>query len=609
MKWACVLFTVKPPDGAQRRSYSRCPAVSEVAVTRRKAQDLPSQRLRHSWQATSSGSARRSPGQGPQPVARPVFAPHAAVAALGAAVACFPGAMPVRLAPLLHRTARLCANAHSIPRLQPERITMSSNSQGVPTLVITGAHPKLYNHDLAPTAPEGRTWGVFSLVAMWMSDVHSVGGYTFAASLFFLGLTGWQVLISMLVGILAVYFLINLIGRPSLRYGIPYPVVARISFGVMGANLAAVVRGIVGIVWYGVQTYFASKAVQVLIVTLAPASAQLTHNNILGLSTLAWFSFLFMWFFQLLIFMSGMERIRRFIDFCGPMVYVVMFALAIWMLWQTGFSSLALQLSPPAASNAATIGVMANAAMLIVAYFAALLLNFGDFARFGKDEAAMKMGNFLGLPVNFLVFSIITVIVTSGTLKVFGQAIMDPVLIVEKIGNPIVIIIGSVTFIVATMGINIVANFVSPAYDIANLYPEKINFRLGGLITSILSVLVCPWLFVSSPQAITLFVSIFGAVLGPLFGTIMADYYLVKRQAVKVDDLYSMSPAGSYFYHGGWNRNAVIALAASGFLSIGLALLGAYDYIINVGDWGWLIGAGAAGLVYRALSSRSVRAA
>jgi nucleobase:cation symporter-1, NCS1 family len=278
---------------------------------------------------------------------------------------------------------------------------MSSNSQNVPTLAIPGADPRLYNHDLAPTAPEGRTWGVFSLLAMWMSDVHSVGGYTFAASLFFLGLTGWQVLISMLVGIMAVYFLMNLIGRPSLRYGIPYPVVARISFGVMGANLAAIVRGVVGIVWYGVQTYFASKAVQVLVVTLVPSAADLTHNSIFGLSTLAWCSFLFMWFFQLAIFLSGMERIRRFIDFCGPVVYVVMFALASWMLWQTGFSSLSLQLSPPAESTGATIGVMANAAMLIVAYFAALLLNFGDFARFGRDEAAMKTGNFLGLPVNF----------------------------------------------------------------------------------------------------------------------------------------------------------------------------------------------------------------
>jgi nucleobase:cation symporter-1, NCS1 family len=441
---------------------------------------------------------------------------------------------------------------------------MATHSGQVPTLVITGAHPQLYNHDLAPTAPEGRTWGAFSLFAMWMSDVHSVGGYTFAASLFFLGLTGWQVLISMLVGITAVYFLMNLIGRPSVRYGIPFPVMARVSFGVMGANLAAIVRGLVGIVWYGVQTYFASKAVQVLVVTLVPASADLTHNSFMGLSTLGWFSFLFMWFFQLIIFLSGMERIRRFIDFCGPAVYVAMFVLAIWMLYQAGFSSLSLQLSPPASSNIATVGVMANAAMLIVAYFAALLLNFGDFARFGKDERAMKVGNFLGLPVNFLVFSVIAVIVTAGTLKVFGQAIMDPVLIVEKIGNPVVVIIGSITFIVATMGINIVANFVSPAYDISNLKPEKINFRMGGLITSILSVLVCPWLFVASPSAITLFVSIFGSALGPMFGIMMADYYLVKKQVIVLDDLYSMSPNGAYNYDGGWNRKGLIALAISG---------------------------------------------
>jgi NCS1 family nucleobase:cation symporter-1 len=481
---------------------------------------------------------------------------------------------------------------------------MSPNPHTIPTLVVPGADPALYNQDLAPTAPEGRTWGVFSLFAMWMSDVHSVGGYTFAASLFFLGLTGWQVLISMLAGILAVYFLMNLIGRPSLRLGIPYPVVARISFGVMGANLAAIVRGVVGIVWYGVQTYFASKAVQVLVVTLAPSAASLTHNSIAGLSTLGWFSFLFMWFFQLVIFLSGMERIRRFIDFCGPVVYVVMFALAIWILWQTGFSSLALQLSPPAATVGATLGVMANAAMLIVAYFAALLLNFGDFARFGKNEATMKMGNLLGLPLNFLVFSIITVIVTAGTLKVFGEAIMDPVRIVERIGNPVVVIIGSVTFIVATMGINIVANFVSPAYDIANLYPERINFRLGGFIASVLSVLVCPWLFVASPQAITLFVSIFGSVLGPMFGIIVADYYLVKKQVVAVNDLYTRSPEGAFYYDGGWNRTALIALAAAGTLSIGLALLGAYGAIFNVGDWGWLIGASAGAVVYRGLSGK-----
>ena len=484
---------------------------------------------------------------------------------------------------------------------------MSGSHSTPPVVVITGAHPKLYNHDLAPTAREGKTWGAFSIFAMWMSDVHSVGGYTFAASLFFLGLTGWQVLLSMVVGISAVYVLMNLIGRPSLKYGVPFPVVARMSFGVMGANLAACLRGIVGIVWYGVQTYFASKAVQVLVLTWFPGAVSLTHDSIAGLSTLGWLSFGFMWVFQLLIFLNGMETIRKFIDFCGPVVYVVMFALAIWILAQTGTSSLDLQLSPPA--GGAMAGHMANAAMLIVAYFAALLLNFGDFSRFASDEKAMKLGNFLGLPVNFIVFAVITVIVTSGTVQVFGEAIMDPVLIVEKIGNPWIVALGSITFIVATMGINIVANFVSPAYDISNLSPERINFRTGGLITSILSVMVCPWLFVSSPQAITIFVGIFGAVLGPMFGIMVSDYYLVRKQHVVVEDLYSMSPSGSLYFENGWNRRALVALVLSGAASIGLALLGAYKVIPNVGDWGWLVGAGLGAVLHLALMSRETRVA
>ena len=476
---------------------------------------------------------------------------------------------------------------------------MSGHANASPLIAIPGADPKLYNRDLAPVAPGGRTWGIFDIFAMWMSDVHSVGGYTFAASLFFLGLTGWEVLLAMAIGITAVYFLMNLIGGPSLKYGTPFPVVARMSFGVMGANLAASLRGIVGIVWYGVQTFFASKAVQVLVLTFYPAAEALTHSSFLGLSALGWFSFLFMWLFQLLIFLNGMETIRKFIDFCGPAVYLVMFALAIWILAQTGLSSLSLQLAAHVEGSA--IGQMANAAMLIVAYFAALLLNFGDFARFAENERAMKVGNFLGLPVNFIVFAIITVIVTAGTVKVFGEAIMDPVSIVERIGNPWVVGLGAATFIVATMGINIVANFVSPAYDISNLYPGKIDFRRGGLITSILSVMVCPWIFVSSPQAITIFVSIFGAALGPMFGIMVADYYLVKRQHISLSDLYTMSPTGSLHFENGWNARALIALAGSAAVSIGLSLAGAYGMMTNVGDWGWLIGAGLGAVLYTTL--------
>lgn len=166
----------------------------------------------------------------------------------------------------------------------------------------------------------------------------------------------------------------------------------------------------------------------------------------------------------------------------------------------------------------------------------------------------MKIGNFLGLPFNFVAFAIITVIVTAGSEKVFGTMIMDPVEIVSRIENKVWVAIGSVTFVIATMGINIVANFVSPAYDIANLFPKHVDFKKGGLIASILAVLVCPWIFVDSPKAITIFVSVFGAVLAPMYGVMMSDYYLVKRQQVRTAELYSMQPGGRFYYDGGWNK-------------------------------------------------------
>ena len=269
----------------------------------------------------------------------------------------------------------------------------------------------------------------------------------------------------MCVGIGIVNVLMNLIGHPSQKYGIPFPVMARLSFGVMGANMAAMIRGVVGIVWYGVQTYFASKAVEVLALTLAPEFAEsYNDNDIYGLTTLAWGSFIFMWFFQLIIFLAGMEAIRTFIDLCGPIVYLVMFLLAGYMINRAGMDVFKMSLHEgEPLKGIAAIGMMLQAAMLIVSYFSALLLNFGDFARFAKSDAAMKSGNFWGLPVNFVTFALIVVIVVGGSQKVFGEAIMDPVLVVEKIGNPLVSVVGSITFIVATMGINIVANFVSPA--------------------------------------------------------------------------------------------------------------------------------------------------
>jgi nucleobase:cation symporter-1, NCS1 family len=461
-----------------------------------------------------------------------------------------------------------------------------------------GADARLMNEDLAPVPVERRTWSSYSVFAMWMSDVHSVGGYTFAASLFLLGLSGWQVLAALVIGIGIVNVLMNWIGKPSQQHGIPFPVMARVSCGVMGANLAAVIRGVVGIVWYGVQTYFASKAVATLVLVFFPAAASLQATSILRLDLLGWACFLFMWFFQLMIFQRGMETIRKFIDFCGPAVYLVMFLLMGWILWKAGWDALDLTLADKVLTGSQSLLAMGSAILLVVSYFAALLLNFGDFSRFAKSERDMKIGNFLGLPLNFILFAIIVVIVTAGSAKVFGHMIMDPVEIVGKIDNKWAVVLGSVTFVVATMGINIVANFVSPAYDIANLFPRHVDFKKGGLIASILAVVVCPWIFVDSPKAITIFVSVFGAVLAPLFGVMVADFYLVKKQIVKTAELYTMEPAGRYPYDGGWNKVGLLALVLSGVISVGWELCTQLLSVLPQNNFGWVIGAVAGAVIY-----------
>jgi NCS1 family nucleobase:cation symporter-1 len=466
---------------------------------------------------------------------------------------------------------------------------------------------RLINDDLAPVPPDKRTWRTYDMFAMWMSDVHSVGGYVFAASLFASGLTGWQVLSGMLAGILVVYWLINLIGRPSQRLGVPYPVMARVAFGVLGANLPALVRAVVAIVWYGVQTHFASLALKLLLVRLFPALQgwAVDASGFAGLSWLGWACYLGMWTLQLLVFYRGMESIRRFTDFAGPAVYLVMFLMAVWVISRVGLGQIGLSLTDHRLTGTAAWIEVANVAALVVGYFAALLLNFGDFSRYCPSERHMVLGNILGLPVNWMLFTVVTVVVTSGTVRLFGQAIMDPVEVVSRLDSATAALLGSLTFIIATVGINLVANFVSPAFDLANVAPKHISFRSGGLIAAALTLFTLPWHFVNSPQAVTVFVGTIGGFLGPLYGIIAADYYLVTRGRVQAADLYSMSPQGQFWYVGGWNPRAVAALVPSVCLSASVAFAPA---LVPLRSVNWFLSAAAAAGIYLCLQRRRTRA-
>jgi NCS1 family nucleobase:cation symporter-1 len=476
----------------------------------------------------------------------------------------------------------------------------SSHAAGA-GLIKPGYDPRLANEDLAPLKEQTWTW--YNFFAFWMSDVHSVGGYLTAGSLFALGLVAWQVLIALLVGITIVYFLCNLVARPSNATGTPYPVASRIPFGVLGANVPAIIRGLIAVAWYGIQTYLASAALIVVALkldsSLAPWADKAQHG-FLGLSALGWVGFIVMWVLQALVFWRGMEAIKKFIDFAGPAVYLVMFILAGYLVYKAGWSNLHFNLSDKTLTGGAALKETIIATVLVVSYFSGPMLNYGDFARYGKSFGQIKRGNFLGLPVNFLVFSLLVVVCAAATKPVFGELITDPVATVAKLDSTVAVVLGALTFMIATIGINIVANFVSPAFDFSNVSPQRISWRMGGMVAAVGSVLITPWNLYNSPDTIHYTLDVLGAFIGPLYGVLIADYYIVKRQKVVVDDLYTLKPEGRYHYIKGWNPVAVIATAISAIVGVIVVFWASSD----VAAFSWFIGAGISFAVYLALKSR-----
>ena len=455
---------------------------------------------------------------------------------------------------------------------------------------VTSRDRRLYNSDLAPTPKEEKTWGWFEIFNVWANDVQSLSGYTLAASLFLTyGLNGWVVFLAILLAGFFIMWLVNLSGKPSVKHGIPYPVFARVSMGIHGANFPAMVRGTVAMFWYGAQTYFASTAVALLIRSITGSSGS---GDFLGMTNIDWISFIFVAGFQIYLFWQGIDLIRKFLNFAGPAVYVVMIVLmlTIWakagggLLSEVGniFSGVGSYEGGTYAAFLAIFGTM-------VAYFAAVVINFGDFARFVKNEKEMRKGNLWGLPGNIVLFSFIALMVTAGTVAVFGETLTNPTEIVERVGNLGLTVVAAFAFFAATIGINMVANFIPPAYDLANLIPSKINFRIGGLITAILGFVIGAfWVSVISKIGMFPFVNTLGAILAPVYGIMITDYYIIKKQRIDINELFSSKKGSKYYYNDGWNSKAFIAWGIAGIFSI---LTVWHPLLSALGGYAWIIGA------------------
>ncbi|MBM22083.1 MAG: allantoin permease [Stappia sp.] len=472
-------------------------------------------------------------------------------------------------------------------------------------LEIKGRDPSLYNEDLAPIPVSKRTWGWFEIFNVWANDVQSLFGYTLAASLFLTyGLNGWSVFAAILIAGFFVMWLVNMMGEPSVKYGIPFPVMARASMGVRGANFPAIVRAIVAIFWYGAQTYFASTAVALLIHALTgPAEADAA--KFLGLTGVDWVAFLLVWVFQIWLFWNGIEWITRFLNWAGPFVYLVMIVLA-GVIWYKAGSGLMSEMGNIFQGTSSYEGSSFGAFMAIVgtmiAYFAAVVINYGDFSRFVRSQSEMKKGNLLGLPLNIAFFSLIALVVTAGTVAVFGESLTEPTDIIERVNSVPLTIVAALMFFAATVGINLVANFIPPAYDLANLMPSKINFRVGGLITSAFALVIGGlWVSTISQIGIFNFVNTLGAILAPVYGIMITDYYMIKGGKLDVEQLFSADESGLYYYDNGWNRTALIAFGLAGIFSVATVWVPA---LADLSGFAWVIGAVLGGGLYFVLARR-----
>ena len=468
-------------------------------------------------------------------------------------------------------------------------------------MAISNPSPSLYNHDLAPA--EQRNWGAFSIFNVWTSDVHSLWGYYLAASLFLLCGSFINFVLAIGIGSIIIYFLMNLVGTAGVRTGVPYPVLARASFGVWGANLPALVRAIVACFWYGAQTSAASGAI-VALLTRSPAMMTFQqHSHLLGHSTLEVICFVIVWALQLLIIQRGMETVRRFQDWAGPAVWVMMLLLAVVLTIAAGGISFGSAIPQDVlldrtrdAGVPGTPGSFASLAAVAatwVTYFAALYLNFCDFSRYAPDEGAVRRGNIWGLPVNLILFTLVAGVTTTAAYTVYGEVLLHPDQISAKFSSWFLALLAAVTFAVATLGINVVANFVSPAFDFANVFPRQIDFKKGGYIAALIALVLYP--FAPWQGSAAGFVGLIGATMGPIFGIIMVDYYLIRRGVIDVNALYQED--GQYRFQNGWNLAAIAGFVVGALFS---SILPNFTSLLPAwwGVYGWFFGVAIGGAVY-----------
>ncbi len=447
------------------------------------------------------------------------------------------------------------------------------------------ADPQLYNPDLAPTTPEQRHWTTYNYIALWFSMSMEVTTYMLASSLIAGGMNWKQAIGTILLGNLIVLIPMLLNAHAGAKYGIPFPVFVRASFGVRGANIPAVLRAIVACGWFGIQSWIGGTAIAQMVSVLAPGTEHMAW--------VTWTCFLGFWALNMFVVWRGVESIRFLQSYSAPFMILMSALLLTFVLNRAGGFGPLLAAPSKFTSTGGFLEFFLPALTGMVGYWATLSLNIPDFTRYAKDQGAQIVGQAFGLPVAMTLFSMLGIVCTSASTVIFGRPIWSPVELLGQFHQPLLAFLGLIALLVATLNVNIGANVVGPSNDFANLAPKFISFRTGGLITGAAGLLIMPWRLMSSSHNYIGWLVDYSAILGPVAGIMIADYFFLRNTRLDTESLYRRE--GAYGYRNGVNPRALIALAAG----VVAALIGRwvpeFAWLFKLA---WFVGFGVAAFVY-----------
>lgn len=447
-------------------------------------------------------------------------------------------------------------------------------------------HSPLINADLAPTKVRERTWNTYHIAALWVGMCVCIPTYMLAAGLIAGGMNWWQAILTITLGNAIVLIPMVLNAHAGTKYGIPFPVLVRAPFGVRGANVPSILRSLVACGWFGIQTWIGGAAINAMMVILFPFWKEFAAGP--------WVSFALFWGMNVYFIVHGTESIKKLEALAAPFLLLVGLGLLAWAIVEGG--GLGPILSQP--SKFETAGefwkFFIPSLTGMVGFWATLSLNIPDFARYAKGQREQILGQLFGLPLTMALFAFIGVAVTSATIVIFGEAIWDPVVLLSRFQNPLVILLSMLALTIATLTTNLAANVVAPANGFSNLAPRRISFVGGGLITAFTGIAMMPWKLLEDYSAY-----IFGwligysSFLGPIAGILIADYFLVRRQELHVKDLYTRG--GEYEYQRGFNPKALGALAGGVFVALIGLFVGELRFLY---DYAWFVGFAVAFVIY-----------